>query len=124
MFGFTIIRTKKLEEMRESGFDYMVALKRTIEEKQKQIDALFEKLGKDLLETQQKQRDIELRKWSVEVGISHPYHQYRNAENTYRYVKTGDTSIFEDYEEFLEWRKSKKADAPKGSESHSDSPSI
>lgn len=95
MFGFTIISTKKLEEMRASGFDYMVALKRTIEEKQKQIDALFEKLGKDLLETQQKQRDIELRKWCVE--------QYRacgricdeRAADIYRFVTTGDTAALD-----------------------------
>ena len=117
MFGFTIIRTKKLEEMRESGFDYMVALKRTIEEKQKQIDALFEKLGKDLLETQQKQRDIELRKWSVEVGLNHPYRQYWNAEVLYRYVSTGDTSSIADYDSYYEWVEMKKEKA-KASQSH------
>ncbi len=130
MFGFTIIRTDELKQERAKNLqaikelnekvekDYEELKKRGEELKKKgeELDAFISQQASVFFEQNEKQRDIELRKWSVEVGLNHPYYRFRNAENTYRYAKTGDTSIFEDYKEFLEWRE-KKEDAAKASES-------
>ena len=128
LFGFTIISTKELKRERAKNLqaikelnekvekDYEELKKRGEELKKKgeKLDAFIQKQASVFFEQNEKQRDIELRKWSLE----HSSYKSLNecAEFIYRYVKHGDTSAIEDYDEFRNWRM-KKEDA-KASQSH------
>ena len=99
LLGFTIIRTKELEELKAENL---------------QLSEKFSEGIIKLIDAGNYNRDIELRKWCVEHSAYKTLNQC--AHFTYRYVKHGDTSAIEDYKEFLDWRK--KKDDAKASESH------
>lgn len=53
--------------------------------------------------------DIELRKWCVEKSMwcrGCDINEY--TELLYRYIKNGDTAIFEELQEFKKWKKEKE----------------
>lgn len=124
MFGFTIIRTDELKQERAKNLQAIKELNEKVEKdyeelkkKGEELDAFISQQASVFFEQNEKQRDIELRKWSVEVGLNHPYRQYWNAELLYRYVSTGDTSSIADYDSYYEWVEMKKEKA-KASQSH------
>lgn len=52
--------------------------------------------------------DIELRKWCANRILSdYHYRADANIEILYRYIKNGDTSIFQEFKEFMEWKNGK-----------------
>lgn len=89
LFGFTIIRTKELDDRLQQNERLLSIMK--------EVAAPYHKT--------EEERDIELRKWcviqgGVPIGTS--------TEIIYRYVKTGDASILRDYKEFCEWLRENK----------------
>ena len=133
LFGFTIIRTDELKQERAKNLQTIKELNEKVEKdykelkkKGEELDAFISQQASVFFEQNEKQKDIELRKWCVEKGMwcrGCDVGEY--AELIYRYVTTGDTAIFAELKEFREWgkKKEKKAKEKKASKSHQDSPS-